>query len=92
MHLPTFLAALATIAAGSAIAAPSKLSKRASIDQHLFDEFSRFIKISQAAYSPICPRPVGMNKEFTINDRATSISGFVLKDDDQEEIIVCFVL
>lgn len=89
MQLSTLIAAASIASTAIALPSTSNIGKR-SVDQNLFDEFLRAIKISQAAYTTDCAKPIGLEKKLTIADTATSCDGFVLRDDERKEIIVCF--
>jgi len=67
---------------------PALESRVDGIDRETYDDLVLYAKYSSAVYRGLCPRPLGNTLVSAFNNPATE--GFVVRDDNREEIIVAF--
>ncbi|KAF7314626.1 Lipase-3 domain-containing protein [Mycena kentingensis (nom. inval.)] len=87
MRVSALLAAF-TAAAVLVKATPAPILPQRAISTTLYDEFVLYTKYSSAAYLLFCKRPLG--KTLIQDFEFGRTQGFVVRDDEREEIVVAF--
>ncbi|TFK73240.1 alpha/beta-hydrolase [Pluteus cervinus] len=68
---------------------PAVCIGKKGISSCTYDDLVHYFKYASSAYVPVCPRPNGKHLVTLFSNVVTDIQGFVARDDERKEVVVC---